>query len=55
LSEDEQQETEHLDNYTIKIYKSLESDKILYNSGIIHTDSFNPNEINYQILFDFQK
>ena len=45
------QETEYLKNYNIKIYQS-QTNNLVVDSGDIYTNQYNPNEINYQLLYD---
>lgn len=48
------EEKEYLDHYKIKIYKNS-SGESLYDSGIIYTNKYNPNEINYIISYAFEE
>lgn len=41
-------EKETLKSYNIRLYNN-DKDKLLYNSGIIYTNTYNPNEINYTL------
>lgn len=43
-------EKEYLKQYQIKIYRNA-NDTLVYNSGIIFTNEYNPNEINYNLKY----
>ncbi len=46
-------EKEYLKSYEINIYNDL-NDELIYNSGIIYTELYNPNEINYTFPYLFE-
>lgn len=43
------EDEEELESYGFSIFKANNLEEPFYNSGIIYTDSFNPNEINYNL------
>lgn len=48
-------ESETLKWYRIQIAETANLDEIKEDSGIIYTDSFNPNEINYKLKYDLEE
>ena len=46
------QEKEYLKNYNIKLYQKNNLDQVLFDSGQIYTNQYNPNEINYELGYD---
>lgn len=47
------QETEYLKNYNIKVINTLNNTQV-FNSGVIYTNEFNPNEINYSLCSNIE-
>ena len=47
-----QKQNEYLKSYNIKIYQNQHPDNILFNSGEIYTNIYNPNELNYDIPYE---
>lgn len=47
--------TDTLESYQVQLYKVEDSENILLNSGIIYTEIYNPNEINYIIKYEFEE
>lgn len=45
-------EQEYLKSYNIKLYQANDMDTILMDSGQIYTNSYNPNEFNYELTYD---
>ena len=45
-------EKEYLKHYNIKIYQDNDLNTVLFNSGEIYTNQYNPNEINYELGYD---
>ena len=48
----EVQEKEYLKSYNIKIYQNNNFNNILFDSGQIYTNQYNPNEINCELGYD---
>ena len=46
------QEKEYLKSYNIKLYQANNMDNVLMQSEEIYTNPHNPNEFNYQLLYD---
>ena len=46
------QETQYLKNYHIKLYQNNDLNTIIFDSGQIYTNQYNPNEINYELGYD---
>lgn len=53
LTYEDSGETEYLKSYNIKISQTENENVILFDSGEIVTNSYNPNEFNYQIAYEF--
>lgn len=47
------EDTETLESYTIQIYNKEDLTTPLYDSGIIYTNTYNPNEINYMLKYGY--
>lgn len=47
-----QKQNEYLKSYNIKIYQNQHPDNILFNSGEVYTNIYNPNELNYDIPYE---
>ena len=50
--ENQIEEKEYLKSYNIKIYSNTNLDTILFDSGQIYTNQYNPNEINYELGYN---
>lgn len=50
FEENSEIEKEYLKYFRIQIYKSI-ADILLYDSGIVYTNEYNPNEINYNLKY----
>ena len=46
------QEKEYLKSYNVKLYQNNDFDNILFDSGQIYTNQYNPNEINCELGYD---
>ena len=46
------EEKEYLKSYNIKIYQNTDLDTVLFDSGQIYTNQYNPNEINYELGYN---
>ena len=45
-------ESEYLKSYNIKLYQAENPNTVLMDSGQIYTNTYNPNQINYEISYD---
>lgn len=48
-------DAEYLDSYQIRLWKKDTPEYIEYDSGLIYTDSFNPNEINHALRYKYEE
>ena len=46
-------DNEQLESYQIKFYKQSDLENVIFDSGVIYTNEYNPNEINYFVKYAF--
>lgn len=51
--ENNTQEKEYLKSYNIKIYQTQDLTNVVFDSEDIYTNPYNPNEINYELPYEF--